>query len=138
MSHNHLSKNLLRILFTCILLSLALYTGWASTRQPVLQWTGLTAGPDRYWTIATLMDAYFGFVTFYVWVFYKERRWLSRCAWFVAIMLLGNMAMSAYVLLQLARLKPTETVASILAARNPPQGATSEKPGPMLRNQGES
>jgi hypothetical protein len=40
-------------------------------------WGGLE-GPDRYWTIATLMDAYFGFLTFYVWVFYKEMRWLPR------------------------------------------------------------
>jgi len=63
----------------------------ASGRQPVLQWGGLTSGPDRYWTIATLMDAYFGFLTFYVWVFFKEVRALPRIAWFIAIMLLGNM-----------------------------------------------
>ena len=36
------------------------------------------------------MDAYFGFLTLYVWVFYKELRRLPRIAWFVAITLLGN------------------------------------------------
>jgi len=111
-------KSLLKLLFTGILLSLAVYTGWASTQQSVLQWTGLTHGADRYWTIATLMDAYFGFLTFYVWVFYKEPGWVARVGWFVAIMLLGNMAMSAYVLLQLMRLKPGERAAAILTARN--------------------
>ena len=111
-------KTLLKTLFSCIFLSLLIYTGWASTRQPVLQWGGLTAGPDRYWTIATLMDAYFGFLTFYAWVFFKESRWLPRIGWFVGIMLLGNMAMSAYVLLQLRRLRPEQPASAILAARN--------------------
>jgi hypothetical protein len=64
------------------------------------------------------MDAYYGFVTFFVWVAWKEPRWLPRVGWFVAIMLAGNMAMSAYVLLQLARLRDGEPVAAILAARN--------------------
>jgi hypothetical protein len=112
------TKTTLKILFSCIFLALLLYTGWASTRQPVLQWGGLTSGPDRYWTIATLMDAYFGFLTFYVWVFFKEPRWGPRIAWFIAIMLLGNMAMSAYVLLQLLRLRPDQPVSAILATRN--------------------
>jgi hypothetical protein len=112
------TKTTLKILFSSIFLSLLIYTTWASTQQPVLQWGGLTSGPDRYWTIATLMDAYFGFVTFYIWVFFKESRHLPRIAWFIAIMLLGNMAMSAYVLLQLLRLRPEQDVASILSVRN--------------------
>ena len=112
------AKTSLKILFSCILLSLLLYTAWASTQQPVLQWGGLTTGADRYWTIATFMDAYYGFLTFYVWVFYKETRWLPRIAWFIAIMLLGNMAMSAYVLLQLLRLKRDQNASSILITQN--------------------
>lgn len=112
------SKTSLKLLFSCILLTLLIYTAWASSRQPVLQWGGLTSGPDRYWTIATLMDAYFGFLTFYVWVFFKEARVLPRIAWFIAIMLLGNMAMSAYVLLQLLRLRPDQEAWAILSTRN--------------------
>lgn len=111
------TKVTLKILFSCIFLSLLIYTAWASTQEPILQWGGLT-GPDRYWTIATLMDAYFGFLTFYVWVFFKESRWLPRIAWFVAIMLLGNIAMSAYVLLQLLRLRPDQGASVILTTRN--------------------
>jgi hypothetical protein len=113
-----MNKTLLRLLFGFIFLSLLAFTSWASTMQPVWAWQGLTNGPDRWWTIATLMDAYYGFVTFFVWVAYKELRWLPRVGWFVAIMLAGNMAMSAYVLLQLARLRDGEPVAGILAARN--------------------
>jgi Protein of unknown function (DUF1475) len=106
-------------MFTAIILAMIAVTTWATLHQSVTAWGGLAAVPDRYWTIATLMDAYFGFLTFYVWVAYKESRWLPRIGWFVAIMLLGNMAMSAYVLIQLWRLAPSLPVASILAARNP-------------------
>jgi hypothetical protein len=112
------AKTFLRILFACILLTMLVCTGWASMQQSVFHWGGMTAEPDRYWTIATLCDAYFGFVTFYVWVFYKERRWVPRAAWLLAIMALGNMAMACYVLLQLGRLRKDEPASNILAARN--------------------
>lgn len=114
-----MSKTALRLIFGFILVSLFAYTSWASTQQAVWDWRGLVAEPDRWWTIATLIDAYYGFLTFYVWVFYKELRALPRIGWFVGIMLLGNMAMAAYVLLQLARLREGEPASAILAARNP-------------------
>ncbi len=113
------SKTSLRVLFGFILVSLLAYTSWASTQQPVWQWGGLTTPPDNWWTIATLIDAYYGFVTFYAWVAWKERRWIPRIGWFVGIMLLGNMAMSAYVLIQLARLHRDQPASAILATRNP-------------------
>jgi hypothetical protein len=108
----------LRTLFAFILVSLFAVTTWASLRQPVWEWSGLTREPDNAWAIATLLDAYYGFITFYVWVLYKERRWLPRVGWFVAIMALGNMAMSAYVLWQLRKLPPSEPLPSLLVARN--------------------
>ncbi len=113
------AKTSLKILFSCILVLMILVTGWASTQQAVQNWSGLTVGPDRYWTIATLADAYCGFLTFYAWVLFKEPRWLPRIVWFIAIMLLGNMAMSAYVLRQLLRLAPDRPASDILVARNP-------------------
>ena len=112
------SKTTLKILFGCIFLALLGMTAWASVHQSVLQWGGLFSGPDRYWTMATLADAYGGFLTFYAWVFYKETRWLKRVLWFIAIMALGNMAMSAYVLLQLMRLAPNENADAILLAQH--------------------
>lgn len=113
-----MNKNSLRLLFGFIFLSLLAYTSWASTQQPVWEWQGLVRLPDNAWTIATLIDAYYAFVTFYVWVYYKEPRALPRLGWFVAIMLAGNMAMSAYVLLQLARLRADEPAEAILLRRN--------------------
>ena len=108
------SRTFLRCLFGAMLVSLFCYTVWASSQQAVWAWQGLTVGPDRWWTLATLIDAYYGFITFYVWVWLKEPAPLARAGWFLAIMALGTMAMSAYVLLQLARLRPGEPVTSIL------------------------
>lgn len=113
------TRTALKVLFGCIFLTMLVYTGYASTRQPILAWTGLGQGEDRFWTTATLLDAYCGFLTFYVWVHYKERRALVRLGWFVAIMLLGNMAMSAYVLRQLMRQRADEPLSQLLVARNP-------------------
>jgi Protein of unknown function (DUF1475) len=108
----------LKIVFSCVFFALLVCTTWAGAHQAAWRWTGLTVGIDRYWTIATLMDAYFGFLTFYVWVFYKETHWPQRTIWFIAIMLLGNMAMSAYVLLQLYKLKSAQAPSDILTTRN--------------------
>jgi hypothetical protein len=77
-------------------------------------WPSYAANP---WAMATLYDAYFGFVTFYVWVVYKERSVAARILWFLLIMGLGNIAMSFYVLIQLFRLRPDEPAATILRRR---------------------
>ena len=113
-------RALLQILFAAILLSLLAYTSWASTQQPVWEWQGLVAGPDRWWTIATLIDAYYGFLIFFVWVCFKERGLLARVLWFLAIMALGNMATAGYLLWQLYKLPPGAPVSDILIARGAP------------------
>jgi hypothetical protein len=112
------SRLALKLLFGGILAGMLVVTTTASLKQPIWEWTGLVAEPDRWWTFATLADAYFGFLTFYAWVFYKEVTATARTGWFVAIMLLGNMAMAVYVLLQLRQLPAGQPVASILLRRN--------------------
>jgi hypothetical protein len=112
-------KTLLQLTFGAVLAGMVLVTSWASSVQPVWRWSGLITPPDRAWTIATLCDAYCGFLTFYVWVLYKEQRWMRRLGWFVAIMLLGNMAMAAYVLKEIAALRGADTAAVLLSRRNP-------------------
>jgi Protein of unknown function (DUF1475) len=107
----------LKTMFGCILVAMLAVTATASLKQPLWDWGGLATEPDRWWTIATLADAYFGFLTFYAWVFYKESAAAARTGWFVAIMLLGNIAMSVYVLLQLSKLRPGEPVAQLLLRR---------------------
>jgi hypothetical protein len=108
-------KLFLKFLFSGIfvfMIAMTIHTGltvsiWAA-------WPGFAANP---WAIATLYDAYFGFITFYVWVVYKERSVGARVLWFLLIMGLGNIAMSFYVLFQLLRLKPEERAGSILVRR---------------------
>lgn len=112
------TRSSLAILFTAILAGMLLVTVTASLHQPLWEWGGLRTEPDRWWTWATLADAYFGFLTFYAWVFYKEPRATARLGWFVAIVLLGNMAMAGYVLLQLARLEPGAPVERLLLREN--------------------
>ncbi|MDX2034120.1 MAG: DUF1475 family protein [Blastocatellia bacterium] len=105
---------LLKILFTVILLSML----WVTIRAGLAE-NMFDVGPRLFaepWWIATLWDAYCGFLTFYAWVFYKETNWGSRIAWFVLVMCLGNIAMAAYVLIQLFRL-PANAPASALLLR---------------------
>ncbi|MGH8455912.1 MAG: DUF1475 family protein [Stenotrophobium sp.] len=56
------------------------------------------------WFIATLFDTFFAFLWFWLWVAYKETGWIARIVWLLLIFTLGNMAMGAYVLIQLLRL----------------------------------
>ena len=108
-------KLVLKLLFSGILLAMIVVTIDASLKQSLWDsWPGLKAQP---WAIATLFDAYFGFLTFFVWVAYKESNAMRSAAWFVLIMCLGNMAMAAYVLIQLFRLKPEDPAESILRSR---------------------
>lgn len=69
------------------------------------------------WAVATLYDAYCGFLTFYVWVAYKEQALWAKGLWFLLVMGLGNIGMSAYMLKELFRLKPGEPVWNLLQRR---------------------
>jgi len=113
------SRTTLFVLFGGILAAMLVVTTTASLHQPLWEWGGLQAEPDRWWTYATLADAYFGFLTFYAWVFYKETSAAARAGWFVAIMLLGNIAMAIYVLLQLAKLPAGAPVSTLLLRQGP-------------------
>ena len=70
------------------------------------------------WAVATLWDAYFGFTTFYVWVYYKENSFLSRIFWFIIIMLLGNITMSLYVLIELFKLEKNDSLEKLLLKKS--------------------
>lgn len=51
------------------------------------------------WGLATMFDAYFGFLAFGLYVVWRERTSLARMLWFVALMILGNFAIAGYALL---------------------------------------
>jgi len=84
------------------------------TSLKVSLWSALDSFAGNPWAVATLYDAYFGFVTFWVWVAFKERSNWSRAMWLVLILSLGNIAMSLYVLIQLFRLPPDQPVEAVL------------------------
>lgn len=112
------AKGVLYGVFGAILLAMLAGTTWASLAQPLWDWGGLAAtNPHRHWTFATLLDAYCGFITFYAWVFYKERSLLGKLVWFVLIMLFGNITMSIYVLRELGRLRRGERIERLLLRR---------------------
>jgi hypothetical protein len=95
-------RAILLTLFAFVLLLMLAVTAWASWDRAVWRAGYLFAEP---WFVATFADAYCGFLTFYVWVAYKERSVTARVGWFLAIMCLGNITMAVYVLLQLVRLQ---------------------------------
>lgn len=101
----------LKLLFTAILLAMLVVTIKAGMHENLFHAGRLL---DEPWMIATLGDAYCGFVTFYVWVAYKEASWGTRVLWFVLIMCLGNIAMAVYVLMQLFRLPANATMRELL------------------------
>jgi hypothetical protein len=112
-------KFLLKLLFAGILIYMTAMTVWVSMHKSVLASGSEFSWSVSPWAVATLFDAYFGFLTFYVWVAYKERGWAAKAIWFLLIMGLGNMAMSAYVLIQLFRLRPEQPAFDILRRRIP-------------------
>lgn len=92
----------LRGFFALVLLVMLGVTTWASRFQAL--WDIPREVGLHPWFVATLCDAYFGFLTFYVWLAYKERSWVSRGVWLLAILCLGNLAMATYMLWMLWRL----------------------------------
>lgn len=107
-----MNKTLLAMIFGIVLVVMLAFTVRATLDRSVLE-----VGPDilnDVWFQATLVDAYLGFLTFYVWVAYKEKGILGRLLWLVAIMLLGNIAMAIYILWQVGRWDESSGAAGLL------------------------
>ena len=102
----------LRIVFGSILISMLIATTWASLDRGIMVALG-DLWPDA-WFRATLLDAYLGFITVFVWIAYKEQTLAARTLWFVLLMGLGNIAIALYVLLQLRSLRPGDPVERLL------------------------
>jgi hypothetical protein len=113
----------LRIAFSVVLVTMLSVTSWAQWQVSLWQTPReLILHP---WFIATLFDTYFAFLTFYLWLAYRERGWLARLSWLVAILALGNIAMASYMLWLLWRLPHDADMAQLLLRphRTPPARA---------------
>jgi hypothetical protein len=102
----------LRIAFLLILVTMLCVTGWASSSMMFWhtpQWVVMHP-----WFIATLFDTYFAFLTFWLWLASRERSWVARALWLIAILTLGNIAMSAYMLRLVWRLPSSASMRDVL------------------------
>jgi len=109
-------RTFLIVVFSAIFIWMLVLTILTSFKMPI--WDAFATFGDNPWAVATLWDAYFGFLTFYVWVVWKESKNMIRLLWFILIMALGNIAMSLYVLIQLFRLKPGQSPSMLFTARH--------------------
>jgi hypothetical protein len=98
---------ILRGFCVMVLITMIVSTTMASIEQPIWSAGSFLEEP---WGIAALLDAYYGFFFFYMWVLYKSPGFLPRLLWFIAIMLLGNMAMAVYFFLQTLKVKPGDPI----------------------------
>jgi hypothetical protein len=106
----------LRVYFIVVLAAMLAVTGWASLQVPL--WETPRAVVTHPWFIATLFDAYFGFLAFYLWILWRERSWARGIAWLVALLLLGNIAMAVYALIVLFQLPANAPAARLFEPRH--------------------
>ncbi|BBM88073.1 DUF1475 family protein [Candidatus Uabimicrobium amorphum] len=67
------------------------------------------------WALAALLEAYFAFLTFYIWVFYKENSVIAKILWFLFIITLGNIAIAVYMLIQISRWQENEGIEKLVS-----------------------
>lgn len=108
---------LLRVLFVAILAVMLWGTVRASLAQALFDIPPAVYGNP--WFQVTLLDAYFAFLTFYVWVAWKEQSTSARVLWFLAVILWGNFAMATYMLVQLFRTPTDAPLARVFTERQP-------------------
>jgi hypothetical protein len=108
-------KTFLKLLFAAILVCMLVVTVRASLAASL--WGAWANYAENPWAVATLWDAYCGFTIFFCWVCYKERSWGVRILWFLLIMALGNIATALYLLIQLFRLGPGDSLESLAGKR---------------------
>jgi hypothetical protein len=107
----------LRILFSVILAVMTWGTIRASLAQALFDIPPEVTGNP--WFQVTLFDAYFAFLTFYVWVAWKEQSLAARVLWFITVMLWGNFAMATYMLIELFRVSEREGLTGVFTTRRP-------------------
>lgn len=105
----------LRFFFVLVLASMLAVTTWASLQVSILKIPAEVLGHP--WMVATLFDAYWGFLTFYCWVVYKEQSWVARAGWLIGVLLLGNIAMAVYALIQLFKVPASASIEDVLLRR---------------------
>ena len=102
----------LRIFFGFVFASMLAISVYASSQRAL--WDLPSEIVMDPWFLATLLDAYWGFIVFWLWVAYRETRGLARFAWLMALLLLGNMAIATYMLIRLFQLRTDDPIERLL------------------------
>lgn len=105
----------LRVAFALAFVLITTAVIWASTVTPL--WAIPPEVTADAWFRTTMVDIYISFLTFFCWVAYKERGWAARVGWFLGIVCLGSIAVTAYVLRELWRVPAGARIADILLRR---------------------
>jgi len=106
----------LKILYTVVFVTMITVVTWAARKESLFAIPAPVSNDP--WFIATLFDAYFGFLAFFIWVAYREKSLALKASWFIAIACLGNIAMSSYVLLALFRLRKGEGADKLFSSKS--------------------
>jgi len=105
----------LRLLFIGIFATMSGFITWASLAQPIF---GIPREVfTNPWFVTTLVDAYLAFITFYVWVAWKEQSTGARVLWLIVVLLWGNFAMAIYVLIELFRIDHVNRLNEVVTQR---------------------
>ncbi len=108
----------LRGLFIVVFGSMLWVTSWASLHQALGDFVRGPVIRDP-WVVATLVDAYWAFIAFFVWVAWKEQSLAARLLWFFSLVALGNLAIAAYMLRELFRVPAAGPIDPVFSRRNP-------------------
>jgi hypothetical protein len=104
----------------CFIAVLAVMT-WGTVRASLTQ-ALFDIPPEVYrnpWFQVTLFDAYFAFLTFYVWIAWKERSTPARVLWAITVVLWGNFAMATYMLRELFAVKAGASLTEVITTPRP-------------------
>tara|TARA_B100000029_G_scaffold45805_1_gene42218 strand:- start:177 stop:521 length:345 start_codon:yes stop_codon:yes gene_type:complete len=105
----------LKLFFALMLIAMLAITTAASLDRGLVAAAG-ALWPDL-WFRATLADAYFAFLTVWIWIAWREPTWPRRLAWLVAVLCLGSIAIALYALALLGRADPEDPVRILLTRR---------------------
>lgn len=108
-------KRPLQFLFALVFATLLAGTVWASRDRSVVD-AVRDLWPDP-WFRVTLLDTYFGFLTVWLWIAWREPGIARKLLWAVLVAALGNFAIAGYLLRRLVGLKEGEGVRELLVGR---------------------
>ena len=122
------ARRLLIAYFTIVLLAMT-WVSWYACTAPSITSLPEYAGKglnviggyvtvcSEPWGLATMFDAYFGFLAFWLYVAWRERTIAARISWFIALMLLGNFAIAGYALICLFSAEDEADIGKIFFTR---------------------